>query len=102
MFPFHTLINFLISAFSSWSPGKNPTYTVHVYDVAAGLWACAEWIAKLGRKENVLALATALEPLADELLGVTIEVGRVPVRATARVELVQELRQREDIVNDWS
>jgi hypothetical protein len=50
------LINFLISAFSSWSPGKNPTYTVHVYDVAAGLWACAEWIAKLGRKEaDVLA-----------------------------------------------
>ncbi|KAG9226048.1 hypothetical protein CCMSSC00406_0008710 [Pleurotus cornucopiae] len=32
-----------------WSPGKNPTYTVHVEDIAGGLWSCAEWIAPLGR-----------------------------------------------------
>jgi hypothetical protein len=35
----------------SWSPGKNPTNTVHVYDIAGGLWACAEWMASLGRTE---------------------------------------------------
>ncbi|EGO21626.1 hypothetical protein SERLADRAFT_351071, partial [Serpula lacrymans var. lacrymans S7.9] len=34
-----------------WSPGKDPMYTVHSDDVAGGLWACAQWIAPLGRKE---------------------------------------------------
>jgi len=39
-----------------WAPGKNPMNTVHVDDVAGGLWACAEWIAPLGRAEaDVLA-----------------------------------------------
>jgi hypothetical protein len=42
--------------FSSWSPGKHPTNTVHVYDVAGAAWACADWISGLGRKEaNLLA-----------------------------------------------
>ncbi|KAJ7090232.1 hypothetical protein B0H15DRAFT_979127 [Mycena belliarum] len=36
---------------SMWSPGKNPTHTVHTTDVAGGLWACAQWMAPLGRKE---------------------------------------------------
>ncbi|KAJ6618315.1 hypothetical protein B0H10DRAFT_2164210 [Mycena sp. CBHHK59/15] len=36
---------------SMWSPGKNPTNTVHTHDVAGGLWACAQWMALLGRKE---------------------------------------------------
>ncbi|KAF8201582.1 hypothetical protein BJ912DRAFT_1116493 [Pholiota molesta] len=35
---------------SLWSPGKNPTNTIHVDDVAGGAWACANWIAGLGRK----------------------------------------------------
>ncbi|KAF9567629.1 hypothetical protein CPC08DRAFT_680950 [Agrocybe pediades] len=35
---------------SMWSPGKNPTNTVHVDDVAGGAWACAKWMAGLGRK----------------------------------------------------
>lgn len=34
-----------------WSPGKNPTNTVHTDDVAGAIWACAQWIAPLGRKE---------------------------------------------------
>lgn len=33
-----------------WSPGKNPTNTVHVADIAGALWECAGWMAKLGRK----------------------------------------------------
>jgi len=33
----------------SWSPGKNPTNTIHVYDIVGGLWACAEWMASVGR-----------------------------------------------------
>jgi hypothetical protein len=33
-----------------WSPGKNPSNTVHVDDIAGALWACAQWIAPLGRK----------------------------------------------------
>ena len=45
---------------SMWSPGKNPTNTVHVEDVAGGAWACANWIANRGRKE------------ADQLAGVPI------------------------------
>ncbi|KAF8969877.1 hypothetical protein BDZ97DRAFT_1725584 [Flammula alnicola] len=45
---------------SMWSPGKNPTNTVHVEDVAGGSWACANWIAGHGRKA------------ADELAGVPI------------------------------
>jgi len=36
---------------SMWSPGKNPTHTIHTDDVAGGMWACAQWIAPLGRKE---------------------------------------------------
>ncbi|RDB21502.1 hypothetical protein Hypma_011415 [Hypsizygus marmoreus] len=35
---------------SMWSPGKNPNNTVHVDDVAGASWACAEWMASLGRK----------------------------------------------------
>ncbi|KAF9532358.1 hypothetical protein CPB83DRAFT_847716 [Crepidotus variabilis] len=41
---------------SLWSPGKNPTNTVHVDDVAGAAWACAEWMASKGRAEaNKLA-----------------------------------------------
>ncbi|KIL69580.1 hypothetical protein M378DRAFT_190009 [Amanita muscaria Koide BX008] len=35
---------------SLWSPGKNPTHTIHVDDIAGAAWACAEWIAPQGRK----------------------------------------------------
>ncbi|KAF9456139.1 hypothetical protein BDZ94DRAFT_1276439 [Collybia nuda] len=35
---------------SVWSPGKNPNNTIHIDDVAGALWACAEWMAPLGRK----------------------------------------------------
>jgi hypothetical protein len=45
---------------SMWSPGKNPTHTIHVEDVAGGAWACANWVANHGRKE------------ADQLAGVPI------------------------------
>ncbi|KAG6849334.1 hypothetical protein H0H93_009300 [Arthromyces matolae] len=41
---------------SMWSPGKNPNNTINVIDVAAASWACAEWIAPIGRLEaNILA-----------------------------------------------
>ncbi|KAI8998784.1 hypothetical protein BD414DRAFT_133694 [Trametes punicea] len=33
------------------SPGKYPSHTVHVDDIAGAMWACAEWMAKIGRKE---------------------------------------------------
>ncbi|KAF7295281.1 NAD dependent epimerase dehydratase family protein [Mycena indigotica] len=36
---------------SMWSPGKNPNNTIHTDDVAGAMWACAEWMAPLGRKE---------------------------------------------------
>ncbi|KAI0064703.1 NAD-P-binding protein [Artomyces pyxidatus] len=36
---------------SLWSPGKNPMNTIHSEDVAAGLWAAAQWMAGLGRAE---------------------------------------------------
>ncbi|KAJ7043259.1 hypothetical protein C8F04DRAFT_1207716 [Mycena alexandri] len=36
---------------SMWSPGKNPTHTVHAEDVAGAMWALAEWMAPKGRKE---------------------------------------------------
>ncbi|KIK63702.1 hypothetical protein GYMLUDRAFT_40767 [Collybiopsis luxurians FD-317 M1] len=36
---------------SVWSPGKNPTNTLHVVDLAGAAWASAQWIASLGRKE---------------------------------------------------
>jgi hypothetical protein len=34
-----------------WSPGKDPMHTVHIDDVAGAMWACAQWMAPLGRKE---------------------------------------------------
>ena len=38
------------------SPGKYPSHTVHVEDIAGATWAAAEWMARTGRKEgNVLA-----------------------------------------------
>ena len=40
-----------LRALCRWSPGKHPTHIVHVEDVAGSLWACAEWMAKTGRKE---------------------------------------------------
>ncbi|KAJ7197214.1 hypothetical protein GGX14DRAFT_504254 [Mycena pura] len=39
-----------------WPPGNNPNNTVHTDDVAGAMWACAQWMAPLGRKEaNSLA-----------------------------------------------
>ena len=40
-----------ISETFRWGPGKHPTHTVHVDDVAGALWASAQWIAVTGRKE---------------------------------------------------
>ncbi|EJF65716.1 hypothetical protein BD309DRAFT_944311 [Dichomitus squalens] len=34
------------------SPGKYPSHTVHVEDIAGAMWAAAEWMAKTGRKEG--------------------------------------------------
>jgi len=34
-----------------WGPGKNPMNCIHIDDLAGASWACAEWIARLGRKE---------------------------------------------------
>lgn len=33
------------------SPGKYPSHTVHVDDIAGAMWACAQWMAKIGRQE---------------------------------------------------
>jgi hypothetical protein len=39
-----------------WAPGKDAMNSVHVYDVAGAIWACAEWMGPLGRKEaNTIA-----------------------------------------------
>ncbi|KAL1746969.1 hypothetical protein HDZ31DRAFT_80791 [Schizophyllum fasciatum] len=35
---------------SLWGPGKHGNNTVHTDDIAAAMWACAEWMAPLGRK----------------------------------------------------
>lgn len=35
----------------SWGPGKHPNHTVHVDDVVGCMWACAQWIAGIGRQE---------------------------------------------------
>ncbi|KAF9072970.1 hypothetical protein BDP27DRAFT_1381965 [Rhodocollybia butyracea] len=45
---------------SVWSPGKNPTNTLHAEDLAGAAWALAQWMDSLGRKE------------ADSLSGETI------------------------------
>jgi nucleoside-diphosphate-sugar epimerase len=36
---------------SLWSPGKHPGHVVHSIDVAGSMWACAQWVASLGRTE---------------------------------------------------
>lgn len=36
---------------SLWSPGKHPEHCVHSVDTSGALWACAEWMAPLGRRE---------------------------------------------------
>ena len=35
----------------SWGPGKDPVHSVHVEDVAGAMWACAQWMTPLGRKQ---------------------------------------------------
>ncbi|KAJ3979181.1 hypothetical protein F5890DRAFT_1641432, partial [Lentinula detonsa] len=40
-----------LSELYNWSPGKNPTNTLHVEDLAGAAWASAMWMASLGRKE---------------------------------------------------
>ncbi|KIP09250.1 hypothetical protein PHLGIDRAFT_116504 [Phlebiopsis gigantea 11061_1 CR5-6] len=34
-----------------WGPGKHPTNTVHVDDVVGAMWAVAQWMGQIGRKE---------------------------------------------------
>ncbi|CAL1704277.1 unnamed protein product [Somion occarium] len=34
-----------------WSPGKYPSHTVHIEDIAGAMFAVANWIAGIGRKE---------------------------------------------------
>jgi len=35
---------------SMWSPGKNPTFTIHTEDLAGAAWAAANWIAPIGKQ----------------------------------------------------
>lgn len=39
------------NAICSWGPGKDPVHSVHAEDVAGAMWACAQWISPLGRKQ---------------------------------------------------
>ncbi|KAG1730614.1 hypothetical protein EDB19DRAFT_1740297 [Suillus lakei] len=38
-----------------WGPGKDGVNTVHIDDVSGGLWACAKWMASLGRQQANIA-----------------------------------------------
>jgi nucleoside-diphosphate-sugar epimerase len=62
---------------SLWSPGKNPTHTVHVEDVAAAAWACANWMASHGRKE-ANQLAGEVIPFHNEKSKVKEVDGMIP------------------------
>lgn len=56
LFVFMSIFTTLLIFLSRWAPGKNPTHTVHVEDVAGAAWACSQWMASHGRKEaNQLA-----------------------------------------------
>lgn len=48
--PFQQISEDTIDACCRWPPGRNPNNTIHVDDVAGAAWACAEWMAPLGRK----------------------------------------------------
>jgi hypothetical protein len=45
--------------------------------------------AEFGRQKNLVALASALEPLAEEIISVTVDVGTVPVRLTECIGAVE-------------
>ncbi|OSD01666.1 hypothetical protein PYCCODRAFT_1368911 [Trametes coccinea BRFM310] len=59
------------------SPGKYPSHTVHVDDIAGAMWACAEWMAKIGRKEAD-AIAGEEIPFKNEKSKVDEVEGMVP------------------------
>ncbi|KAI0781092.1 hypothetical protein BD413DRAFT_20648 [Trametes elegans] len=59
------------------SPGKYPSHTVHVDDIAGAMWACAEWMAKLGRKEAD-AIAGEEIPFKNDKSKVNEVEGMVP------------------------
>lgn len=40
-----------LTCLRSWGPGKHPNHTVHVDDIVGCMWACAQWIAGIGRQE---------------------------------------------------
>ena len=60
------------------SPGKYPSHTVHVDDIAGAMWAAAEWMAKIGRKE------------ADALAGEEIVFKNEKSKASEVEGMVQE------------
>ena len=49
-----------------WGPGKHATHTVHVEDVAGALFACAEWMARLGREKALAAGGEDIICLGDK------------------------------------
>jgi hypothetical protein len=50
----------MLTRYGSHSPGKHANNTVHIDDVTGALWAAAQWMEPLGRKQ---ADALAGEPL---------------------------------------
>ena len=60
--------------------------------------------AELGREEDLLALAGALEPLSDQLLVVSVRVGGIPVCDPALVYGIKDLERerRGSVVGDLS
>jgi len=49
-----------------WSPGKHPTHTVHVDDVAGALWACAEWMVSVGGRAKADEIAGEEIPFKND------------------------------------
>ena len=62
----------------------------HIVRLAVGA-SLGQEQAEFARKEDLLAFACTLEPLAEELLVVPVYIGRIPVRAATLVDSVQKL-----------
>lgn len=75
-----------------WGPGKHPVHTVHVDDVAGAMWACAEWIDRVGGRTKANEIAGEEIPFRND----KSKAAQVPAMAPPDQKIVAPLFHLED------
>lgn len=75
------------NVFVRWGPGKHPVHTVHVDDVAGAMWACAEWIDRVGGRTKANEIAGEEIPFRND----KSKAAQVPAMAPPDQKIVAPL-----------